>query len=282
MKSTFPLAPVALLLLGMLVFLMRNPDPILNPVLYTEDGLWIGKALTNGWLNLFFDAREQKDYFAWGNVLLLGLAFFVSWIFYGYNLSHLPIAIAVCSYAFFGMIATLAFYLTAGDISKKWRIAIYVLILLTPMGHSGNEVWGRISNIGYAFVFLAVLLLIWREQKLEQNLSFTKILLIDIALIFCLNTNPVGFLLVFFYLASRWLSSEFHWDKIRRDLVLFIGAMIFFIWIIIRYYQLTSGNAITGSIEFKNLFEVIVARTILYPFVFSFYLSIRFIESEKV
>ena len=68
-KFEQPFFFLVLLGIGVMVLLLRNPDPLLNPVIYTEDGTWIGLALTKGWWYAFQNAKA--GYFVWGNLILL-------------------------------------------------------------------------------------------------------------------------------------------------------------------------------------------------------------------
>ena len=101
---------VLLWIVGTLVLLLRNPDPLLHPVLYAEDGPWMGALLSGGFADLLLHARG--DYFVWGNVLLLYLALGINHLLFGFDITHLPQVVAVVSCAFLAAIAALASFCT--------------------------------------------------------------------------------------------------------------------------------------------------------------------------
>lgn len=74
--------------IGIIVFFARFPQPVITPTIYAEDGVWIGRALSNGWLDTFIHARP--DYFVFFNILFLWCASLLSLIFSGSPLLLLP------------------------------------------------------------------------------------------------------------------------------------------------------------------------------------------------
>lgn len=127
----------ALFIVGLLVLCIRNPDPFLNPILYTEDGAWLGLAFSKGWLYTFFNAKE--GYFVLGNLLLLWAAETGANVLCGDSLICLPQAIGIVSLAFYSFIATLAFVATKDVASFAVRLMLFVMLLLLPLGDSSNE-----------------------------------------------------------------------------------------------------------------------------------------------
>lgn len=84
---------------GVFAFFARSPDAVLSPILYTEDALWLGIAIEDGWAFTFMEAKAQ--YFVWGNLLLLWLASSASSLVCGSALRCAPEMIALTSYAYY-------------------------------------------------------------------------------------------------------------------------------------------------------------------------------------
>src|SRR5712692_5888352 len=98
-RVPLPLQAFMIVLTGMAILALRNADPLIHPIMYTEDGVWIGVALTKGWHHAILNAKE--GYFVWGNMLFLAASVAVSNAFCGNSLTCLPQAIAFWSYFFF-------------------------------------------------------------------------------------------------------------------------------------------------------------------------------------
>ena len=176
---------VFMLFIGIFILVLRNPDPILNSVVYTEDGQWVGRALSNGWLNTFINAKD--GYFVWGNLALLWASVTTSEAICNDPLVCLPQGIAFYSYFTFSSLALLVFISTRNIISTTLRTILFILVLIIPMGDSANEIIGRLSNVGYVAV-LAATLLFYYKGFLDSKLLHVSI---DIFLVLLAGTNPV-------------------------------------------------------------------------------------------
>lgn len=260
---------VVIIIVGILLLALRNPDPILNPIIYTEDGQWIGVALTKGWLYTFENAKE--GYFVWGNLLLLLASVKSSEIICGNSLICLPQSIAFFSYLFFSFVATLAYFTVRNIISQFVRIFLFALMLLMPLGDSGNEIIGRLSNIGYLCVFCSVLLMFNRISCYGRNK-----LSIDVLLIVCAATNPVCVPIIFLFGVASFIygrsSTIAVW--VRANAFLVAGLTLVALWVAIRSVG-DQGSSVTGSLQLQSLIEVGLARSILYPFIFWMYHSLE-------
>jgi hypothetical protein len=263
---------ILLIIAGAYIIYLRNSDAVLNQILYAEDGKWVGMGLTEGWLDTFINAR--KDYFVWGNLLLMWLSAKTSVIVSGNPLSLLPLCEAIYSYLFYSSVATLAFFVTRNYLAIHSRALLYLLILLIPLGDSSSEMFGRLSNIGYTFVFLNILLLVAREQS---ALSVLERMSTDTLLLLCIGTNPVCVAIVGLYLGNIWLQERKGGLQIwiAANAYLIIGFVVISAAIVMRFAaegMFTSrGVSGPGQFAWHNMIEAITARAILYPFVFGFY-----------
>lgn len=253
-----------LFLVGVLVLCLRNPDPFFNPILYTEDGSWLGMAFLKGWLYTFFNAKQ--DYLVLGNLILLWIAETSSKVLCGNPLVCLPQSIAVVSLAFYAGVAVLLFVVTRHVATFAERLLLYVLLLLLPLGDSSNEILGRISNVGFMFVLVSALLTVYRERL--KNTTCVRI--VDVMLIISAATNPAVIPLILVYLSWRIYKFKEEWN---RDLFLLAGIGL--VAILVAYRMIFQDHSeIKGILNPENIIEVAVARAILYPLLFPYYTSL--------
>lgn len=273
MSSTLvhPLRYLLLLLFGVVVLFLRNMDPLIQPAMYTEDGAWLGMAMSKGWMYTFQNAKS--GYFVFGNLLFLWLSSFSSLAFCNDKLICLPQSLAIWSYIFFAGTATLSVYATRKILPLKIRFLIFFLIILIPLGNSANEIIGRISNIGYFAVFWSVLLV---YTKAVGSGSWTVIIGTAVGLIVTAATNPVCYILIpILAIFSTWINGAKEAKDLIRKLAgqygyIFIGLLIL---LILQLYTFSGhpGTRITGKINVDHLIEVGITRSLLYPFVFAIY-----------
>lgn len=256
--------PIILFLAGMAILFARNPDPIINPIMLSEDGVWTGLALTKGWLYVFIHARP--DYFVVINLLLLFISTKISTAVTGSPLLFLPQAVALVSYGFYAAVATFVFLTLRRVAPFIFALFGYVLIILLPLGASENEIIGRISNIGFYMPLLTVMLLFWRDQLKGKYAT----IFIDFSLLLCAATNPLVCALVLLYVL---LDFSRDWDiglSIKRTITLMVPFLILAAFLIPR--MLANPNpGVKGGLVIANIIETTLARPLLYPFVFRGY-----------
>jgi hypothetical protein len=256
---------------GFVMVFLRNMDPILSPIIYTEDGSWLGMALSFGWADAFLNAKE--GYFVWGNLFLLWCAFEFSNLYAGHPLLVLPQAIAFTSYIFYASVATLAYFITRNILSSRVRFLLFFVVILIPLGESANENIGRISNVGYLAVFLSLLLVF---EKAFRKTSEFKDGLLQLALIFQVMINPINMLIIPVLAYYANINDKF---ILRRSAIVkitidyrYVFSFIVFSGLLQKlYFNGGAGTSITGKINLTSLVEVGIARSILYPLVFPIY-----------
>lgn len=263
------IAPVCLFILGLYLLFLRNPDPFINPIIYAEDGTWYALALREGWLHALSNSR--LDYFVFVNTALLFFASNISVIFSGNQLTLLPQSIAVISFSFFSGVATFAFLTTRKILSSALGVAAFAAVLLIPLGTTQNEIIGRILQVGFYMPAIAVLLLFWRGRISELH----KVVLIDIFLFLCAATNPFVLAVCALYLSLVFLNtlsgSSIRYFFFRHiSLILSLLALMYFLLPRMR----GGGGGISGGFSAHNLVEALIARPIIYPFIFPWYQSL--------
>lgn len=271
--------------IGMILLLMRNPDPVLHPVLYAEDGTWLAHIQAHGLFDALFNAR--RDYFVWGNVLLLYIADLASVSLARGDMVVLPYMVWLLSAAFYSgcAVATWAFLRSAlarPDHSEASRNGVaglaamgFVALIMVPLGNSQNEVLGRLSNIGYGFFLIATLAQV--AIVLRASESITIGWLLPATLVICGGTNPSTLplsicclaLLLVVPVLRRSMNSE---DR-KMVLVVLCALVVLLVWVAVRTLQFGAEKS-NFVFQWASLIEIAVARSLLYPFVGSHYVEL--------
>lgn len=273
---------VCLFLVSIIILFLRSSYTLTHPYMYTEDGMWIGQILKNGFWDTLINAKS--GYFVFGNIILLQISLLINFIFWGLNMANLPFCVSLVSYVFFALVAIMPFILLKEMLSVISRFVMYSLILLMPFGNSAYEILGRLSNVGYAFYFIAFCLLFWRQMNRNTS-KMWKILLGDILILLCSLTNPsclpltmVAMIIEAYYEIFKekeenqsvydrlkFILKKFH---VKSATILLILLSIVAILIMIRPKgELGESNIL---INWSNIIEFF-SRNVLYPFVFPFY-----------
>lgn len=264
-------SPIALLLLFAAttsIAYLRNPVAMSDPTMFTEDGSWIASLYTRGALETYLHARP--DYFVVANVLVLHLAKLIAEIT-GAGALEIPRIIAALSYLFYGFVAVLPAITLRGHLSVTGRILVALLIASIPVGvpQSSAEIWGRASNIGFAFSFIAVLSLIWRETLRQEGRRWT--IVPDLLILLSCATNPIAVPLVGLYLVycpfTKGLGAALREDGLLTVAVgLITISVIFGVVSTPRSPEEASTSLSAGGLVLSGL-----ARPLLYPFLYPVY-----------
>lgn len=260
-RAGLVLGVIAMLILAGAILTLRNLEPLTNSFTYTEDGVWLGHAMSKGWWYAIVNAKT--DYFVWGNLLFIYLATLASDIFCGDKLVCYPEALSFWSYFFYSSVSVLCYYVTKDLIPEVVRWIVFLATLLIPLGDSSGEIFGKISNIDYYFVLITTLLIFVKSRKAAATP------LIDTILLLCAATNPVCLILTLALSTFTLLDRDFKKFVKKYGAVLFgclvIGALIFF--------RITASPAkgVIGSFRLESLIEVSLARAFIYPLAFPFY-----------
>ncbi|MDU6923493.1 hypothetical protein [Franconibacter helveticus] len=244
------------------MFFARYPQPVITPTLYAEDGVWLGNAISNGWLHTFLHARP--DYFVFFNIFFLFLAALLSKIFSGSVLMLLPLFVATLSYAFYSFTSTIIFWTVKRHANYMLACAAFCFSIFIPLGVSQAESIGTLVQIGFYMPILSICLHLFRTDA-----SSVKKGLCDVGIFLMAATNPVCFAITGMYFIINFFREA---DKKRFVLSLIPLSIALLILFAIIVPRMNGSGGIAGvSYNPAHLIEMVSARAVLYPFVFSFY-----------
>lgn len=227
---------VLLFLAGITVCFLRTSYAVMSPVMYTEDGSWISAIIENGLIDTCLTAKGS--YLVAGNVLLLYISWWLNLLFFGANLTYLPVFVALVSYVYYVVLAGLPLWLMKNLMDIKARIILYFAILCVPMGTSISEVYGRISNIGYGCFFIAFILMLY--LFLEKNSKHSiKTAGAYAGLLLCCVTNPTCYIILAVVLLwNMWKDFRVYGFKLVlkwEGILIFITGILACISLILMY-----------------------------------------------
>lgn len=248
-----------------ILFSLRNLDPILYPTLYAEDAIWTSKVIDLGFWDTAFNTRLFPIV---GFVIFYKISLLLLDLVSEGNLFYLPIVYFILSNAFFSLCVLAAFNAFKGIFSRVSLSCLIMAMIMMPVGTDGNEIFGRVLNLGFIFPVLQVILLL--PLLKEKRSVIYAVAAFTISLVSCL-TFPVGigiqcaFAVICLYIGCRLHISVYY--KLMAVSIITVVVSLF----------LLSGNAIrdNGGADFlvkgSAFVEFSLARALLYPFVFSFY-----------
>jgi hypothetical protein len=178
---------VGFFLLATLIFYLRSPQAFHYTNFYAEDGTVMLNnimqyGIVEGSLKLF------NGYLVVGQYILVDIAYGVYSLF-GLHFYTLPKLMTIVSYMFLAFTATLPLLLFRRQLGVFWACALGILICLTPMPISSFIIIGPIGNLKFAFMFWAVMFILFRNQHVHER---KKTLIADIVLLLCVTTDVVS------------------------------------------------------------------------------------------
>lgn len=267
--STMKLASVAFII-AFLVFFIRFPQPVITPTIYAEDGVWIGSALSNGWIHTFLHARP--DYFVFFNIFFLFISASLSKIFSGSVLMLLPLFIALVSYAFYAFTSVVLFLTIRRYSGSLLAFVAYFMSVIIPLGFSQAEVIGTLVQVGFYMPVLSICAHLYRDCS-ESRI---KHILCDVLIFLMAATNPVNFAITGIYFCIKFFSSSEKKKLVFNLLPLLCALLALFLVIAPR---MNGSGGIIGSYNGDNLIEMVTARSVLFPFIFPWYTKLGDISS---
>lgn len=175
--------------MGAYIFYLRYPFALDSPNFYAEDGKdflvnLIEKGPIAGSLTVF------NGYLIVGQYLVGVAAEFINALLFQGKFVHLPESIAIASYGFFGVVCMLPWLLFRRKLGSLVAFLTVVVLWITPLGGYDYAVIGTIGNLKFAFLFIATLLILYRNDE-SLCRKIWQFILIDIVLLLCVLTNIV-------------------------------------------------------------------------------------------
>jgi hypothetical protein len=184
---------IVVILLMSVIFALRYNAAFTMPNFYAEDGsVFVRNILEH---NIFSASLTAfNGYLITGQYLIAGLAF-IPYYLLGLSFSSLPLLVACASCLFLGATAALPFILFRKELGWVIALVTSIIIAFTPMPGSDFAIIGTIGNLKFAFLFWAVVFVIYRNIHYTQK---HKVLISDVILLLCIMTNgPTAVLLPF-------------------------------------------------------------------------------------
>ena len=182
------LVSLALIIIGSVVFYIRYPSAYNYSNFYAEDGKdfmynLIEKGVIAGTLTAFNGYLVVGQYF-------VGIMAQTINHFFGNGFESLARSVAVASYIFWALICSLPWLLFRKRLGSILAVILVIMLWLTPFGSYDYAVIGTIGNLKFSFLFIATLLVIYRNDRSLCNKTW-QFILVDIALLVCVLTNIV-------------------------------------------------------------------------------------------
>lgn len=261
---------VGLFLLAFAVFYLRDAETYRNPVLYTEDGVWLSMIKEHGFRFAFVHARG--DYFVALNLLLLqGASLANDFLFNGSLLSY-PATLAIVVAAWYSLVAAFPALLFF-RLLPTWGWALLTLCLaLLPLGFTTYEVLARASNVGFSAFFMASLAVAYRNLEAPSGL---RAWLIDAIVVLCVLTNPLVFglyPLLLWPAWKAWRSGVGGATLLKRDPSLAALLLLSVLVVAAFVYRYQAAPLIGDDLARKTPFQIShgiaygFGRSFLYPF----------------
>lgn len=248
------------------VLCIRNLDPIVYPTLYAEDGEWTANLLTYGFFDTSFSTRVFPIL---GFVIFYAVGNGVAGLLFDDPVFYLPLVYYFLSNLFMAGLAVVAFVRLRQLVSGWAVFAVFISIVLLPVGTDGNEIYGRILNLGFFFPYLQVILLLpvlgpdRTRLQMAAAIFFSLISGLTFPVGMGLSIIAAGVLLLRHLLSGRAKS-----DVLLSAMFLLVGLLpLFFLSVE------TFSNQGGADLPFKaeSFVEFAVARAALYPLVFQVY-----------
>ncbi|WP_152048566.1 hypothetical protein [Aureimonas psammosilenae] len=261
--ETLPPSGAWQVLLALLVFtslsFLRNAYAFSYPILYGEDGYWIGRIMVEGFWHILVHARS--DYMVAGLIGLEGLALFATRALFLSDISALPQMIAVIASLIFGFVATLPLLTLRDRLHSGFCWLIGLAIVLLPVGRDGYEIFGRILNLGFYMPVIAQFALF---ALLYRQPSRWAMLLLHIAVLALMWSFPVVIgqyvvFIIFDSLSRRRNGEPFVLPVLAHLAMLALGILS------LDPIALTASGGIPLPFKPASFLEFAVARSTIFP-----------------
>jgi hypothetical protein len=255
------------LILAFSILCCRNLNPLTLPTLYAEDGMWVSHLLDWGFWRTAFNARDNFPVL--GIVTLQWFSVVLNFSILNLDITQLPYVIYFISNVTLASIFLHFYVVMRRVIGDKLAIYLFIYILLVPVGDSGDEIFGRILNLGWYTVILAFSLFL--EFLFLELSKFAILIRIGLLCFLCL-TFPVvyGQLIVFAFIFMIYNKGKIQYGFTLRCL----GIVLILLMMVLLRGHITSKGGAIQPVDYANLVEFAFARLLLFPLTSIFYSSL--------
>jgi len=177
-----------LTLIGAYIFYERFPYAVSAANLYAEDGsIFVKNVYDKGFLPAA--ATLFNGYLVIGQYIILGGALLINAVL-GHGFGSIAKSLAAASYLFLGFTCALPWVLFRRKIGALLSALALLLLTLLPLGGYDYAVIGTLGNLKFAFLFIAALLVIYRNDT-GLCKKTAQLIAVDVALLLCVLTNAV-------------------------------------------------------------------------------------------
>lgn len=256
---------IGVCLSGIILYFRYN-EPLFNPHFYTEDSNWFAMLMQETFFAVLQHAKEQ--YYVLGNLLMLKSALLVNNVTYNGQLLDLPKSLYWLSLLFYSIVFNLHTLLLFENSKYYKSLLIAIALSILSLHGSDYEIFGRASNIGFAFFYIALIVI--TSHLTRSHISYFWKVLGDVLILLSIYTNPAVFLLLPLHaltLLKRIRNFKQNKTWLMSSLLMYICA----IGQLFKMYQSTSKK-LPGA--YGRMIEAGGARSILFPFIEFFYNSL--------
>ena len=150
-------------LIGAFIFFMRFPNNFYEPNFYAEDGsIFLLNIERYGFMGALL--TTFNGYYVFGMYLLEGIGYVINLLTFGHFID-LARSFAITSYLFLGAVCALPILLFKNKWGFLTTFLVFILSVFIPMPGYDYAIIGTIGNLKFIFVYLAFLLMIYRDRK---------------------------------------------------------------------------------------------------------------------
>ena len=258
---------------GFVLMFARTPFPLMEQVFFTEDGRdYVDGLLNHGFLHTLDTVKTQ--YFVLGNLVLSQLSIWVWHVIGSGDITRLPVLMSFMANAFYAVAFALP-WLLLRNTHPAYLMGLWLCTVFVPLGNSDFEIFGRISNTGYVFLYMSFVLA-WYRHEMDEG---PAVLAVDAVIAFSAWTNPLVFALFPLLLARYWRSRHDRLsDFVLRPTVI-SGVLLLLLCTpaalrIAKAPKRDNGHAEPIVLTTKSAIEMGVARNVLHPLVHPVYNSL--------
>jgi len=260
------------------IFAFRNLEPLLFPTLYAEDGVWIGLLMQNGFLDTVFNARPGFPVF--GLVALNWIALQLNLLFSNGIIFDLPFYIWIVSVAFLSAVSVFPVLAFRNILPLRYRLYMVLILPLMPVGVSGNEIFGRIGNLGYLFPLICIYSICLLRSSSSNIYTFATCLIIIFisALTFPVSLGILALWLVieiFLAVSFKYKFKIYNYFEGLEVFSLNRIALLGFVFLSCLYLMPDNMFSFQGGAHMPTKatgwVDYVGARLVLYPMISSYY-----------